>query len=105
MNDSAKSLWQILVPTVRNDGRPIRTRFHRVWDAKVRDITGGLTINPPVRGQWIDPATDKLYAERMIPVQIACTESEILAIAEMTKKYYDQIKVCYYLLTEKVYIV
>ena len=45
-----RTLWLILVPTIRNDGRPIRTRFHRVWDGKVRDISGGLTITPPVSG-------------------------------------------------------
>ena len=36
-------LFQILVPTQKNDGRPIKTRFPSVWDARVRPITGGLT--------------------------------------------------------------
>jgi len=45
-------LWEVLVPTVRRvGGRPYRTRFHRVWDAKVRALTGGLTILTPVKGQ------------------------------------------------------
>ena len=38
-------LWEILVPTIHSsNGKPIRTRFHKVWDKKVREISGGLTI-------------------------------------------------------------
>jgi hypothetical protein len=66
-----RQLWEILVPTVRNDGSPIRVRFHRVWDSHVRKISGGLTILPVAKGQWLDG--DKLYAERMIPVRILAT--------------------------------
>jgi hypothetical protein len=78
-------LWEILVPTTRNDGRPIRTRFHRVWDEKVRAITGGLTITPPVKGQWVSMTDEDLYIERMIPVRIMCSEAHIMDIVKMTK--------------------
>ena len=97
-------LWKILVPTIRNDGRPIKTRFHRVWDSKIREITGGLTINPPVRGEWIGPEDD-LYHERMIPVEIACSAEEIREIALMTKEYYEQEAVFYYLISDRVCMV
>lgn len=98
-----KLLWQILVPTVSNEGKPYRTRYHRVWDRKVWEVSGGLTITPPVVGQWVNNE-DILFKERMIPVQIACTEAEIITIAEMTKKYYSQEKVFVYLLSQKAYI-
>lgn len=98
-----KYLWEILVPTVRNDGRPIRTRFHRVWDKRVRVITGGLTVTPPVRGQWIS-ADYKLFEERMIPVRIMCTTDEMCKIVKMTLEYYEQHAVMYYRLSEKVEI-
>lgn len=81
--------YQILVSTVRNDGRPIRTRFHGVWDAKVREITGGLTISSPVKGQWIN-GDGRLYAERMIPVLVVCTRAQIDRIVAMTADYYEQ---------------
>lgn len=82
-------LWEILVPTVRRqDGKPIRTRFHRVWDAKVRFIAGGLTILSPVKGQWISP-DNELFSERMIPVRIACSREHIALIADFTASYYD----------------
>lgn len=95
------ALWEVLVPTVRNDGRPIRTRFHRVWDARVRDIAGGLTVVPPVRGQWVSP-DGELFAERMIPVRIACTEAQAHRIAEMTLEYYDQLAVLMYRVSDLV---
>lgn len=49
-----KSIWEILVPTVNNDGKPFKTRFHRVWDSKVRELVGGLTImQPNIKGEWV----------------------------------------------------
>ena len=96
-------LWEILVPTLHPDGKPIRTRYHRVWDEKVRKISGGLTILAPARGQWIAPC-GTLFAERMIPVRVACTEEEIHQIADMTVKYYQQKAVMYYCISKEVYI-
>lgn len=94
-------IWEILVPTIRNDGRPIHARFHRVWDAKVREVTGGLTIFPVAKGQWIH--TDgKLFAERMIPVRIACTREQMDAIISMTMKYYEQLAVMAYRISDLV---
>lgn len=106
MNDSSdKFLWKILVPTIRNDGRPIRTRFHKVWDKKVRELTNGLTINPPTTaGYWVNPE-GKLYRERMIPVEIFCSEKEIGDIAEMSKKYYEQEKMFVCKISDKVMFV
>lgn len=95
-------MWEILVPTIRNDGRPIRTRFHRVWDAKVRSISGGLTILKPAKGQWVSEETETLYIERMIPVRIACTRDEIIAIAEFSKTYYEQEKMLVYKIADEV---
>lgn len=96
-------LFEILVPTISNEGKPYRTRYHRAWDSKVRSITGGLTIIPPVKGQWVAPNGD-LFAERMIPVRIACTEEQIEQIADMTAGYYNQKAIMYYLLSKNVKI-
>lgn len=87
-----KKMWTILVPTQRNDGRPIRTRFHRVWDEKVRAITGGLTILTPSKGQWVCPKGE-LYDERMIPVMFVATEQECEEVMEITIEYYEQLAV------------
>lgn len=98
-----KFLWDIYVPTVSNDGKPYRTRFHRVWDSKVRAITKGLSIFQPVKGQWIND-DGELFQERMIPVRIACTPSEIIQISHLTAKYYKQQAIFYYRVSDHVVI-
>lgn len=103
--EDMRILWEILVPTVqRVSGRPIRTRQHRAWDAKVRAISGGLTILAPVKGQWTSP-NEEIFAERMIPVRIACTKPEMEKIAKMTIKFYDQLCVMYYKVSDEVHFV
>jgi uncharacterized sodium:solute symporter family permease YidK len=85
-------MFTILVPTERRrDGKPITTRFHRVWDAKVRAISGGLTIMSPVKGQWLHG--DELFSERMIPVMFIATEEQKDQIVSMTADYYDQLAI------------
>jgi hypothetical protein len=98
-------LWEILVPTVRNDGRPFKTCYHKVWDKKVYDITGGITIMKPTRGKWVSEGPDaKYYEERMIPVRIATSRENIEKIIDVTKEYYDQIKIMCYKISEEVII-
>jgi hypothetical protein len=89
-------MWEILVPTIRRaDDVPIRKRFHKVWDEKVRAISGGLTVLTPAKGQWLCPKGD-LYEERMIPVRFLATEAQMEEIVDMTAVYYDQLAVlCY----------
>ncbi len=98
-----KQLWEVLVPTVRRiGGKPYRTRFHRVWDAKVREITSGLTIMPVAKGQWVHGSS--LFEERMIPVRIAATKSEIVRVIDLTLAYYDQLAVMAYKISDEVII-
>ena len=93
-------LWEILIPTVRNDGRPIRLRFHRVWDHEVRLISGGLTIMPVAKGQWVHK--DELFKERMIPVRVIATRKQMDRIVDMTMKYYEQLAVLAYKISEEI---
>lgn len=103
-HEGCVKLFEILVPTkLPPDDKPIRTRYHRVWDRKVREISGGLTVLQPVNGQWVAPDGD-VCLERMIPVRIACTEEQIHQIAELTQLYYQQQAVFYYLVSERVFI-
>lgn len=98
---SNKSLYEILVPTQSNDGKPFRTRFHRVWDEKVRGISGGLTVLKPAKGQWVSN-DGTLYAERMIPVRIICTKDEIEEIIKFSMKYYEQLAILAYEISNNV---
>jgi hypothetical protein len=98
-------LWEIMVPTVRNNGRPYRTRHHRAWDAQIQRITGGLTILHPTMGKWVSPA-GHLFHDRMIPVRIACTESQVDEIVRRTLTHYaDQLAVMIYKISDEVRIV
>lgn len=97
------SIWEILIPTVMPDNKPIRTRQHREWDSQVRRITGGLTVMQPAKGQWVSP-DDKLLVERMIPVRIACTKEQIDIIADMTAAFYKQQAVMFYRISDEVYV-
>ena len=96
-----KGMWEILVPTKNNEGKPYRTRYHRVWDAKVREISGGLTIMPVVKGQWLDGAV-LYHNERMIPVRIVATREEIEKIIDVTLVYYSQKAVLAYKVADEV---
>jgi hypothetical protein len=97
-----KSLWEILVPTVRNSGKPFHLRYHRIWDAKVREISGGLTVMPVAKGQWV--YQNEIFRERMIPVRIIATREEIDKIIDFTAKYYEQIAVMAYKVADDVIV-
>jgi hypothetical protein len=98
-----KELWKILVPKSNGDG-DIDITVHRIWDNKVRKITGGLTIHRSALGNWVSPKGE-LVEERMIPVEIVCTEEQMHEIGRMTKEFYRQEKVMYYKVSNEVYIV
>jgi hypothetical protein len=96
------SLWELLVPTIRRvGGKPYTTRFHRVWDKKVREISGGLTIMPPSKGQWVAP-DGTLFVERMIPVKFIGTRQQAEEIVDYTLKYYDQLAILCYKISDEV---
>lgn len=100
----SKQLWEILVPTMFEDNKNhVSTKHHKNWDSYVRSISGGLTILKPAKGQWV--YNGELYHDRVIPVRIACSEKEILQIAEFTKSHYRQLAVMVYLVSEKVIFV
>ena len=65
-------IWCILIPTLKarfSRKKYFSTKHHKVWDAYVRKLTGGLTILAPGKGQWINE-NQELVEERVIPVQI-----------------------------------
>lgn len=96
-------MWEILVPTMFNDGKPITTRYHRVWDQKVRKLTGGLTICPVAKGQWVSDG-QQLFKERMIPVRILTDQKTMEEIVVMSLDYYEQLKMFYYKVSSHVVI-
>lgn len=96
-------LWEILVPTTHQNGTVIDVQHHKIWDEKVRKVAGGLTIFHPAKGNWISP-DGELFAEKMIPVRVACVRAHIQAIADMTAEHYQQEAVMYNLVSADVVI-
>ncbi|PCJ96806.1 MAG: hypothetical protein COA52_00945 [Hyphomicrobiales bacterium] len=97
-----KNMYEIYVPTVSNEGKPFKTKHHKEWDRQVRQITNGLTIYAPAKGQWLDEDSGELFIERMIPVRIACTEEEIYIIMKIVANHYNQIDVLAYEISNNV---
>lgn len=63
-------------------------------------ISGGLTIMPVAKGQWV--YKENLFEERMIPVRIIATRKQIEDIIDMTMKYYEQLAVLAYKVSDEV---
>ena len=93
-------LWEILVPA-ESDGKEIPVLFHQEWDKKVRELVGGLSIMKSMQGQWVNP-NDEIFAEKMIPVRIACTMGSIYDITKFTRDYYNQEVIMVYRVSDMV---
>lgn len=95
-------VWEILVPRQLNDGTFVKLKHHRVWDEKVREIAGGLTVMvPTVKGEWI--ASDgNLFVDSTIPVRICCSREQIEKIMDMTAVHYQQKAILAYKVSDEV---
>lgn len=97
-------LYEILVPTIYGDTmKPIRTKHHKNWDNRVKNLSGGLTILAPGKGVWVHEGKD--YLERVIPVRIMCDEKTMKKIVDITLEHYRQISVMYYVISEECHLV
>lgn len=99
------STWRIMVPVASNQGNVYTVEYHQAWDHKVKEIAGGLTISKPTKGYWVDVETGEDNIEKMIPVEIDCTESQIREIGELTKEYYEQQAVRIVRVSDKVIMI
>jgi hypothetical protein len=97
-------LWEILVPRYSNDGLEYAVEYHRVWDDRVREIAGGMTIFRTAKGQWVNPE-GMAFIEEMIPVRVYCSEDNIEEIIRMTMEYYRQEAVLAYEISRNVKLV
>lgn len=95
-------LWEILV-LASSKKKKNAYKWHKIWDEKVRQISGGLTILRPAKGQWVSP-TGIVFKDRMIPVRIACSEKQLMKILDLTIKHYDEEAIFAALISEKVII-
>jgi len=101
-------LWEILVPTQKNPGHGHKNPYftlkhHRIFDAYVHSLSGGITILSPAKGQWIS-LDGKLYAEKMIPCRIIADEDQMEQISNFVARHYNQLAVFFYLVSNDVRI-
>ena len=101
-----KYLWEILVPTEFREepGRYYKRKYHKIFDAYVLKICGGITIYPVTKGEWSSEDEDAVYSERMIPCRIFATEEEIRYICDFAAKHYNQLAIFAYVVSNKVII-
>ena len=96
-------IFEILVPQKRNDGIEYGLEYHKEWDKKVRDITGGITVQKTTKGSWVKKQGE-LVIDTMIPVKIFCTDLEFNKIMKLTlEHYYDQYTIMGYKISNEVY--
>ena len=95
-------LYEILVPVTR-DGKKIQIPYHQLWDEKVKKIAGGLTIHKSAKGYWTSP-DGVLFVEKMIPVRIMCTATQINKISDITAEHYNQKAVMFYKVSDEIKI-
>lgn len=93
-------LWEILVPAT-TDGKEISVLFHQEWDKKANELVGGLSIMKSMKGQWVNPNAE-IFAEKMIPVRIACSIGSIYDITKFTRDYYNQEIIMVYKVSDMV---
>lgn len=99
-----KMLWEILIPTVKpnTEGKKFfTTRYHRIWDKKVKEISEGLTIMSPAKGHWVSPS-GKEFKERMIPVRLISTREEIYFVIDLALEHYSQESILCYKISDEV---
>lgn len=96
-------LWKILVPYSDENGKKITMQKHHEWDEEVIKISNGLTILGVNQGKWISKC-GRVFNEKMISVEIACSRDEIRKIAQFTLKHYNQKAVYFYKISEEVHV-
>ena len=94
-------LWEVLIPVANEHGALYPKGHHQEWDQMVRAISGGLTIIPPVLGQWHDPDSKHLLIERMIPVRVLATDTQINQIIDLVISHYNQKVVFAYVISNQ----
>lgn len=94
-------MWEVLIPTTYEDtGKPVKTRHHKVFDKKCHEISGGSTILPVAKGYWLD--SGMLYQDRVIPVRIICSETQVNEIIDFAIKHYRQLAILAYRISDRV---
>jgi hypothetical protein len=86
-----RPLWEAIWPVADNNGVIFGEDHHAAIRRIVCSVSGGLTWNPTLEGEWEHEG--KLYREPMIGIQFRATRVEAESIAIIARKYYRQIEI------------
>ena len=88
------NLYEILIPRADNQKNIFSRAHNLLWENEARKIAGGLSVCPPIEGQWENDG--KVYREKMIPVRIACSARKIAKLVNFAKLHFRQLSIMYY---------
>jgi hypothetical protein len=98
-------LWQILIPTMDNEGHVFLSKDYDDFANKIIKELGisGLTILPRGTGYWVGSGK-QVQQEPMIPILIGCMEHEIQIATKLVAEQFKQNAVAYWKVSDSFYI-
>jgi hypothetical protein len=74
------------VPKARNDGSAVTRKEMNALRQGLREQFGGYTLEGDASGEWTDPATGNVYADRSLKVTVACHRERMHEAAEAVRE-------------------
>jgi len=74
------------VPKARNDGTTVTRKEINAIRSGLRLQFGGYTIEGDAAGEWTDPATGSVHADRSLKVTVACHRERMHEAAETVRE-------------------
>lgn len=64
-------MFELNLPLADNAGKPL-DKVHAVFQKLSLSMAGGYTKRPSGEGAWMDPETEKVYYDRIVPYLFVC---------------------------------
>lgn len=98
-------LWQILIPTMDNEGTPFTPKDYDDFANLVIKEVGvtGLTMLPRGTGYWVG-SNKQVQHELTIPILIGCVEHEVQIATRLVAEQFKQKAVTYWKVSDAFYI-
>jgi hypothetical protein len=75
------------IPKARNDGSAVTRKEINAIRRGLCQQFGGYTLEGDVAGEWTDPATGNVYADRSLKVTVACHRERMHEAAEVVREF------------------
>ena len=89
--------YSVLVPTHDNDGKEFSPGTIQKFEFEVMTLTGGLTREGVVEGQWMDQKDRRVYVDKSIKYTIAVKEKDLQMLQVIVKMHMRRLgQISYY---------